>query len=39
MSEVVRLPEPVYEELTEEADRMDMSRGAVVHLWMEAYYE
>ena len=39
MSEVVRVPDPVYEKLTEEAERMDMSRGAVLRFWMEAYYE
>jgi hypothetical protein len=39
MTEVVRIPDPVYEKLAEEAERMDMSRGAVVRMWMEAYYD
>jgi len=39
MSKVVRVPDPVYEKLTEDAEEMDMSRGAVLRLWMEAYHE
>jgi len=39
MSEVVRVPDPVYQKLTKEAERMDMPRGAVLRLWMETYYE
>jgi len=39
MTEVVRIPDPVYERVSQEADQSDISRGAVIRLWMEAYYE
>jgi len=39
MTQVVRVPDPVYENLTKESKEMDLSRGAVVRIWMEAYYE
>jgi predicted DNA-binding protein len=35
VTQTVRVPDPVYEQLTAEADRKDVSRGAVVREWME----
>jgi len=39
MSKVVRVPDPVYEQLTQDSESMDVSMGAVLTLWMEAYHE
>lgn len=35
MGKPVRVPDPVYSRITSEADREDISRGAVVREWME----
>jgi len=35
MGKTVRIPDPVYSRLTTEADRRDISRGAVVEDWMD----
>jgi len=34
MSEHIRVPEPVYERLNDEADKRGISMGAVVESWM-----
>lgn len=34
MGQVVRVPDPVYERLTTEAERADVSRGTIVKEWM-----
>ena len=39
MSEPVRVPDPVYQRLTEEADDRDVSKGAVVEEWMRSHYD
>jgi len=39
MTEVVRIPDPVYEKVTKESEESDISRGAVIRMWAEAYYE
>jgi len=31
----VRIPDPVYSKATTEAERQDVSRGAVIKQWME----
>lgn len=35
MSETIRVPDPVYEALTLEAEQQDVSRGAIARQWME----
>lgn len=35
MGTAVKLPDPVYERVSREADRQDVSRGVVVKEWME----
>jgi len=35
VTEPVRVPDPVYERLTREAESQDVSRGVVVKQWME----
>jgi len=35
MGKPVRLPDPVYSKATREANRQDVSRGAVIKEWME----
>jgi len=35
VTETVRVPEPVYDELSRIAERKDISRGAVVQDWRE----
>lgn len=39
MSEVVRVPKPVAEKLDDEADELDVSRGAILLMWMRDYYD
>jgi len=35
VSKSVRVPDPVYERITREAERKDIARGTVVRDWME----
>jgi len=35
VSEPVRVPDPVYEKLTREANHDDVSRGSIIKEWME----
>ena len=35
MSQPVRLPDPVYQKATRQAERKDVSRGAVIKEWAE----
>ena len=35
MGQSVRVPDPVYQRLSREAERQDVSRGAIVRDWME----
>lgn len=35
MSKSIRVPDPVYSRITSQAEREDISRGAVVRDWME----
>lgn len=35
MGKTVKVPDPVYERLSREADRQDVSRGAIVRDWMD----
>lgn len=35
MTQTVRVPDPVYDRLSREAERKDLSRGAIVRAWME----
>jgi len=35
MGQPVRVPDPVYERITRQSEREDISRGAVVREWME----
>jgi len=35
VTETVRVPDPVYERLEQEADRQDVPRGVIVKEWME----
>jgi hypothetical protein len=35
MTQVVKIPDPVYEELSKQAEKQDIARGGVVHEWME----
>jgi len=35
VTETVRVPEPVYQRATEQAERKDLSRGAIIQQWME----
>ncbi len=39
MTEVVRVPDPVYERLEKESEEQDISIAAVTKLWMDEYYE
>lgn len=35
MGKAIRVPDPVYSKVTTEAERQDISRGAVVREWMQ----
>jgi hypothetical protein len=35
MTRTVKIPDPVYERLSEQAEKQDIARGGVVHEWME----
>ena len=35
MAKAVRVPDPVYERISREAEREDVSRGTVIRDWME----
>lgn len=35
VSKSIRIPDPVYERVTRESERQDVSRGTVVRDWME----
>lgn len=35
MGKPVRVPDPVYSKVTSEAERQDVSRGAIIREWME----
>ena len=39
MTEVVRVPDPVYEKLKEESEEQDISIAGITKLWMDEYYE
>jgi len=35
MGKPIRVPDPVYSKATSEAERQDVSRGAIIKQWME----
>jgi hypothetical protein len=35
MGKPIRVPDPVYSKATSEAERQDVSRGAIIRDWME----
>jgi hypothetical protein len=35
MAKVVKIPDPVYQRMSDEAKREDISRGAVVKTWLD----
>lgn len=35
MGQPIRVPDPVYSKATSQAERQDVSRGAIVREWME----
>lgn len=34
MTRTVKVPEPVYERLSDEAQKQDVSRGAIMKIWL-----